>query len=460
MRLEQLQRRNVGISLSKLSAEPELLVQLQENLARLGLYTSRIDGSYGPQTEAALEAFCHADLNLLDQGVLGASFAQELLSRRQNSPFRTASSSLPHLPQELRGIWIPNVNHSKVLDSRVNLAQAMEFLAELRFNVVFPVVWNQGFTLYRSQVMLDHGFAFNIAPYFAHQGRDPLAELIVEAHSRGIVVIPWFEYGFASSPKRQGGHLLQKKPAWAVRDAQGSLLHKGGMTWMNALDPEVQEFMQSLILEVIQKYDVDGIQGDDRLPALPAEAGYEPSTLIRFRAEFGQAPPANPKDSAWLQWRADQLTDFLARLYSQIKAIRPQLVVSMAPSVYPWGLQNYLQDSKAWMQRGLVDLLHPQIYRSDFGKYRQEIEKLGQYLGADQLQKCVPGVAFKANGVELSCQDLLRIIQLHREHGIPGEVFFFYEGLRRQSNAVAKALKGGPYATLASVPFSLQADLA
>ncbi|NES74064.1 MAG: tetratricopeptide repeat protein [Okeania sp. SIO2D1] len=46
----------------------------------------------------------------------------------------------------LRGIWLTNVD-SKVLHSRDNIAEAMDFLAETGFNVVFPVVWNKAFTL-------------------------------------------------------------------------------------------------------------------------------------------------------------------------------------------------------------------------------------------------------------------------------------------------------------------------
>jgi uncharacterized lipoprotein YddW (UPF0748 family) len=53
-----------------------------------------------------------------------------------------------------------------------------------------------------------------------------LAELIHAAHSLGIKVIPWFEYGFASSYNLNGGPLLEKKPEWAARDRTGNLLNK------------------------------------------------------------------------------------------------------------------------------------------------------------------------------------------------------------------------------------------
>jgi len=75
------------------------------------------------------------------------------------------------------------------------------------------------------------------------------------------------------------------------------------------LDPQVQEFLLSLVLEVVNNYDVDGIHGDDRLPALlrrwlrPLNRGTLPQGIQSKSA-------AEPKNRKWLQWRADILTDF------------------------------------------------------------------------------------------------------------------------------------------------------
>lgn len=123
---------------------------------------------------------------------------------------------------EIRGVWL-TATDSKVLNSRQNIAEAMQFLAETGFNVVFPVVWTRGTTIYPSQVM-QQTFGTDIQPLFT--GRDPLAELIVEAQRVGLKVIPWLEYGFASSYNLNGGLLLARKPEWAAIDSEGNLLKK------------------------------------------------------------------------------------------------------------------------------------------------------------------------------------------------------------------------------------------
>ncbi|GAB1545205.1 family 10 glycosylhydrolase [Scytonema sp. NUACC21] len=350
---------------------------------------------------------------------------------------------------EIRGVWLTTTD-SKVFHSQQNIAEAMEFLAETGFNVVFPVVWTKGTTTYPSQVM-GQTFGKEINPLFT--GRDPLAEVVVEARRVGLKVIPWLEYGFASSYNLNGGLLLAKKPEWAAIDSNGKLLQKNGFEWLNAFDPEVQSFMLNLVLEIVKNYDVDGIQGDDRLPALPCEGGYDRNTVEQYYQQFGEKPPKNPKDGQWLRWRANLLTEFLARLYEEVKAVNTNLVVSIAPNIYDWAYKEYLQDSPSWMERGLLDTIHPQIYRRDFAAYRGIIDRLVSEQFTDvTLPKLAPGILMKVGSYLISPEYLLQAIEYNRTHSISGEVFFFYEGLRENNNALAKVLRLGPYAQFAVFP--------
>ncbi|MEH1856759.1 MAG: family 10 glycosylhydrolase [Nostoc sp.] len=350
---------------------------------------------------------------------------------------------------ETRGIWLTTTD-SKVLRSKERIVEAMDFLAETGFNVVFPVVWNKAVTLYPSQTM-QKTFGVEIDPMSV--GRDPLEEVVIEARRVGLKVIPWFEYGFASSYNLNGGVLLQKKPEWAARDCNGNLLKKNGFEWLNALDAQVQEFLLNLVLEVVKNYDVDGVQGDDRLPALPSEGGYDQGTVSRYRQEFDRNPPQNHKDRQWLQWRADILTEFLARLYQEVKAVNPDLLVAIAPNIYDWAFQEYLQDSPRWLKRGIVDMIQPQIYRRDIRSYQAIADKLVNQQFTDAiLPKLVPGILMKLGSYCISPEYLVQAIEYNRQLGIQGEVFFFYEGLRKNNNTLAKVLRNGPYTKSASFP--------
>jgi uncharacterized lipoprotein YddW (UPF0748 family) len=353
---------------------------------------------------------------------------------------------------ELRGVWLTNVD-SEVLDSREAIQEAMQFLADHHFNVVFPVVWNAARTVYVSQVM-DSLFGIPIDPRY--QGRDPLAELIEAAHQRGIAVIPWFEYGFSAAHKKKPRTIFKSKPHWAARDNRGGLLIKNGFVWMNPFHPEVQEFMLSLIKEVVMKYEVDGVQGDDRLPALPIEGDYSSYTDSLYRAEHdGNCPPKNFRDPDWQRWRGDKLSAFGKRLYQEVKAIKPNLIVSWAPSIYPWAFDEYLQDWPSWLNGGYADLVIPQCYRYDFKEYKSTLDDLIpdvlKIAPSDQI--IFPGILMNVGDYIMSEEYLLKALDYNRKKGYQGEVFFFYEGLRKNKDRLAKAVLATFYKEPAKLPF-------
>lgn len=352
-------------------------------------------------------------------------------------------------PVELRGVWLTNVD-SQVLDSRESIAEAVQFLADHHFNIVFPVVWNDAQTLYPSAVM-DSLFGVPISPRFA--GRDPLAEVIEEAHQRGIAVVPWFEYGFAASYQKQGGRLLEKFPHWAARDKDGKLLTKNGFEWMNGFHPEVQEFLLALVKEVVQNYAVDGVQGDDRLPAQPIEGGYSAFTDSLYRATHaGNAPPSDPRDPEWQRWRGNLMNAFGKRLYREVKALKPEILVSWAPSIYPWSFDEYLQDWPAWIRGRYADLVIPQVYRYTLRRYQTTLDEMRTGVPPEFLQ-LYPGVLMNVGDYLIPTDFLLDAVAYNRQQGYAGEVFFFYEGLRKQKSLLAQKLKERFYREPAELPF-------
>ena len=369
---------------------------------------------------------------------------------------------------EIRGVWITTTD-SKVLNTRENIAEAMKFLANTGFNVVFPVVWNKGFTNYPSKIMLKN-FGVEINPDLIKndKDRDPLAELIAEAKKVNIAVIPWFEYGFMNYYQKQDKRIIIKKPKWAALNYSLEELNVNGFYWLNAFDPEVQQFLLDLFLEVVTKYEVAGIQGDDHFPCFPMEGGYNPETTALYYQEFKEQPPKPPKrrtnpqetldplwqDQEWLRqwkqwvrWRADILSNLLSRVYREIINVNPELIISMSPSVFPWGYDNYLQDSQTWVDLGLVDLIHPQVYRDQLENYQKDIDRLcKEQFSQQQLPQLIPGILLNKKGTyRITPEYLSDAIKSNRCFGIQGEVLFFYEGLREDNDSLANILKTGVY---------------
>lgn len=362
--------------------------------------------------------------------------------------------------EEVRGVWITNVA-SNVLYNKDEIARAMDYLAANGINVVFPVVWNKSETQYRSQIMKDQ-FGIEIERAFETQGRDPLAELIVEAHRNGMEVIPWFEYGFAAAfGDPTGGRLVQANPHWASRDINGNIAERNGFYWLNAVHPEVQDFMNSLIHEVIDNYDVDGIQGDDRLPAMSSNAGYDDFTVELYQSEHDGANPPSFNTNEWLLWRADKLTNYLGRLYRSVKEKDENLIVSMSPSVFRFSLENYLQDSPRWLDSMYVDMIHDQMYRYDVPAYLNilqaavgpDVASVGGYVKPIHRNKLFPGIIVRAGNRFVTPTQVRQKIAYNRQYGINGEVFFFYEGMGAANNYLADTLRTYFYDKPAILPF-------
>ena len=258
--------------------------------------------------------------------------------------------------------------------------------------------------------------------------------VIQEARKHNLRVIPWFEFGFSSSHSKNGGHIIEAKPEWAAKDSSGQLLTKNGFEWMNAIHPEVQ----------------------DRLPAMPSEGGYSDFTRQLYSDETGNQVPANPSEENFLNWKADKLSDFAERLYSDVKKVNPDLTVSFSPSIYPWSKQEYLQDWPAWIENGHADWVHPQVYRRQLNRYEQALTaQQPRRLELDDTVRArmYPGVLMQVGDYRISAEDLEAVVAENRAQGFQGEVFFFYEGLRANGGALADRLLDTHYAEPAQLPF-------
>lgn len=354
--------------------------------------------------------------------------------------------------EELRAVKITNVD-SQVLFSDEAIAAAMDFLAATGINAVLPVVQNAGWTQYPSEVM-EREFGVRMDPRLA--GRDPLGVLVREARRVGIEVYPWFEYGFASiysgGTPPHGGHIIAKNPHWATFDRNGNHCTKNGFDWMNGIHPEVQDYIIALAMEIIDTYDIDGIEFSDRMPAMPVECGYDDYTIALYRSEHeGADPPFNFRNPAWRTWRAGKLNDFYARVRDSVKTRDPELFVASSPSVYPWAFSEYLQDSQTWISNGTIDHWIPQFYRQNLAAYQIEVDRAVEQAGA-RRNILIAGILMNVGSYTVPVDTLRLFMESNRAAGIRGEGFFFYEGLRKNGNELAGFLKEEYYTHAALIP--------
>lgn len=353
--------------------------------------------------------------------LLPALFLLSLMAVLMASAFVPTVAQYPR--QEIRGVWM-TTNDTDILRDHAKLQDAVGQLARLHFNTIYPVVWNAGYAMYPSTVVQQAGIQSFV--YRGIQGQDILADLIAQGHARGMLIVPWFEFGFMAPPTSE---LATKYANWLTQKQDGtktSMSAAGEVVWLNPFRPEVQQFISSLVLEIVTRYDADGIQFDDHM-SLPNEFGYDSYTISLYQKETGKTPPADPKDPDWVRWRANKITAFMVQLHNAVKAVKPQAIFSVSPNYYDFAYRFHLQDWLAWVRQNAVDELIVQVYRPNLQSF---LEQITRSEIQEARQKIPTGIGIltglRNNPVAISM--IQAQTQSARAQGL-GICFFYYESL-------------------------------
>ncbi len=335
------------------------------------------------------------------------------------SPFSCRSQE-----NELRGVWVAWAGSN--VPSRARIIEIMDDVAAHNMNTVYVDVWRFGYPYFRSKVF--HDLTGLWTDPALEEGRDLLAEFIAEGHRNGLHVEAWLEYGFVAC---QGNidHLYQVHPEWFAKKRNGSGLFNGSYQyrWLSHCNPQAQQFLTDLCLEIIQNYDVDGIELDRiRYPEL--DCGYDSVTVALYKSEHnGNPPPQTIYNREWMRWRADKLTEYVAAVYDTIKSVRPDIFVSNAPIVYSYGYDNFCQDWRPWVNDGYLDFVSPQVYRSSAAQYSSDLNVQLNYV--NDKSKFYPGLTTIANNYLVPTSHIISKIKTTRDRGLRGHVIWFYDTL-------------------------------
>lgn len=291
---------------------------------------------------------------------------------------------------EFRGAWITRMDWASKDGAQIkqNIVKLMETARLNGFNAVFFQVRGDCSTLYPSKI---EPWSHRVGGQ--DPGFDPLQLAIQEAHKRGLELHAYINPGIVTeSPKAVSNpnHVLlkhctaQSNPNWLVYKASGPAELNDGYVWLNLNLPEVQTYLRSVVMDLVTRYDLDGIHYD-RIRFQAPDVSQDPWSKARYQI-------ANPEKLEYNDWQTANITRMLTDMYACIAAIRPKTKVSAAvwgiynknrlPG-YSWtstGLQDYHQDSIGWINEGCVDALVPMIYWEMGGKKPDYDELLADFL--------------------------------------------------------------------------------
>ena len=204
-------------------------------------------------------------------------------------------------------------------------------------------------------------------------GWDPLAYAIDQAHLRGLELHAWlntFNAWRGTTPPPWGiepEHMYNLHPEWICADVNHTpMTLSSEYVSFSPGNPEVIEHTLNVALDVLERYDVDGIHFDYiRYPT--SAYSRDAVTESLFTEDYGY-PPDQDEDE-WKSWQRDRITNFLQQFYYQAQLIKPMVKISAAvigrynvPSSGWDGYNIVYQDARLWASRGIIDYLAPMIY--------------------------------------------------------------------------------------------------
>lgn len=334
---------------------------------------------------------------------------------------------------EFRGTWIATVINLDWPQSgglaprfqKSDLINKLNKLDELGINIVFFQIRTEGDALYDSPIEPWSKYLTGEEGKAPEPYWDPLTFVIEEAHKRGMELHAWLNpyramrtipsdfsqkvsantnkdvYEIDESLKpfllKEGDNKKNKFPGTTQRDEKHvSNTHPEWLMVMNQniaiFDPglpEVIEYNIDVVMDVVNRYDVDGIHFDDYFYPYPPNhmasndnESLDDSTFIKYPRGF------TDKDD----WRRNNIDIFVEMLHDSIQVVKPWVKFGISPfgiwkSGTPDGISGMnayeviYGDGIEWLQEQTIDYVTPQLYWefNRFGPFGQDYGALSDW---------------------------------------------------------------------------------
>lgn len=357
---------------------------------------------------------------------------------------------------EVRAVWLttiygldwpnrPATDEITCKQQQLDLCRLLDRLQEANFNLVFIQVRHRGDVIYRSAI--EPASKVFSGKYGAFPVYDPLAFVIDECHKRGMECHAWFvtfPIGSDKIVKEQGKLSVVKRRPDLCK-------YHNGEWYLDPGVPGTSDYILSLVKELVNNYDVDGIHMD----------------YIRY-PEQGQRFPDSQnfkkygKSKNLADWRRENINRMVANLYDWIKQVKPWVQVSSAPlGKYSkiervpnagWtAYESVYQDPKNWMQQGKQDMIVPMMYYL----YDHFFPFVDNWVENCQGRLVVPGLgAYRMDKSEANwtVNDITDQIDYSRYYGGAGCAFFRCAHVLDNNKGLYDELKNEYYKYPAMLP--------
>lgn len=384
---------------------------------------------------------------------------------------------LPKIDREFRAVWVatvdnidfPTKKNLSIEQQKAELIAILDLAKRVRLNAVIFQVRPMTDAVYRSN--LEPWSEFLTGQMGKPQAFDPLEFLVAGAHRRGILVHAWFNPYRAYHPAAKtmsDDHISKRRPD-LVRSY-------GKYLWLDPTEPDVRKHSLDVILDVVRRYDIDGVHFDDYFYPYPEQ------DAAGKRIEF-------PDDKRWQEalstidpdhtgsaqsyatrrddWRRANVDLFIQAVGREIKRIKPDIVYGVSPfgiwqPVPERGITGFnaykelYADARKWLRDGTVDYLSPQLYWETTRKGQSFPVLLDWWQEQNVRHSFVwPGLAAYRIGSTPTFNAAEIAGQIEKTRSSPetsGAIFFSEKSLRNDLGGIQNMLRDQVYKTDAVIP--------
>ena len=398
----------------------------------------------------------------------------------------------PPAPREFRAVWVasvanidwPSKRDLTVAQQQAEIIAIVERAKQLNLNAIVLQVRTSADALYDSKLEPWSEYLTGEQGKAPEPFYDPLKIWVAESHKRGIELHAWFNPYRARHPQAKtpnaSTHIANTQPA-AVKTY-------GTYLWMDPGEQAASDHTLNVILDVVRRYDIDGVHIDDYfypypIP-VPGSAAPVPS------ADDTPAPRVElpfPDESAWAayqagggklaqaDWRRQNVDQLIERIHVGIKGVKPWVKFGISPfglgkpSQRPPGIAGFSQydklyaDAELWLQKGWLDYFTPQLYWA-IGQKAQAYGTLLDYWAKENTfgRHLWPGLyTSRINDTDKSWlpEEIVSQIKLTRDKGVndpwvSGHVHFSMVAMLQNRKAINDQLSEKLYQTPALIPAS------
>ena len=380
------------------------------------------------------------------------------------------AGQLPGPAREFRAAWIatvanidwPSTPGLSTAEQQAELVTLLDEAVEIGLNAVVLQVRPYADALYFSPYepwseVLTGQQGLAPEPWY-----DPLHFAVDAAHERGLELHAWFNPYRASHPTQRGPrddtHVSQSRPD-LVRTY-------GDYRWIDPGEPEATDLTLRTILDVVRRYDIDGVHLDDYFYPYPIE---KRGRRVSFPdAESYRRAVAAGETLSRDDWRRQNVDQFVERLYREVKAEKSWVKVGISPfgiwrpghPASVTGFDQYAEiyaDARKWLHEGWLDYAAPQLYWSIESR-GQGFAALLDWWGEQNVhgRHLWPGLYDSRTLPEVGGYDadqIVRQVRLVRDDPeATGTIHFSIKALLGRAGPLGRELATGPYAEPALVP--------